>query len=67
MPFAATLMDLEIILQVKQVKLKDKYYMISIICGILDIIQINSLTERYRLMDIETNLWLPRGKREGIN
>ena len=67
MPFAATLMDLEIILQVKQVKLKDKYYMISIICGILDIIQINSLTERYRHTDIETNLWLPRGKREGIN
>ena len=44
MPFAATLMDLEIILQVKQVKLKDKYHMISIICGILNIIQINSLT-----------------------
>ena len=46
MPFAATLMDLEIILQVKQVKLKDKYHRISFICGILNIIQINSLTKR---------------------
>ena len=44
MSFAPTLMDLEIILEVKQVKLKDKYHMISIICGILNIIQINSLT-----------------------
>ena len=60
-------MDLEIILQVKQVKLKDKYHMISIICGILNIIQIISLTERCRLTDIETNFWLPRGKRGGIN
>ena len=44
MSFAPTLIDLEIILEVKQVKLKDKYHMISIICGILNIIQINSLT-----------------------
>ena len=35
MPFAATWMDLEIIIQSKvSQKEKDKYYMISFICGI---------------------------------
>ena len=34
MPFAATWMDLEIILSEVSQKEKDKYYMISLICGI---------------------------------
>ena len=33
MPFAATWMDLEILIEVSQ-KDKDKYHMISLICGI---------------------------------
>ena len=47
MPFAATWMDLEIIIlsEVSQTE-KDKYYMISLICGILrKMIQMNLFTK----------------------
>ena len=48
MPFAATWMDLEIIIlsEVSQTE-KDKYHMISLICGILKkIIQMNFFTKQ---------------------
>ena len=47
LPFAATWMDLEIIIlsEVSQAE-KDKYYMISLICGIQKIIQINLFTKQ---------------------
>ena len=47
MPFAATWMDMEIIIlsEVSQ-KEKDKYHMISLICGIQNMAQINLSTEK---------------------
>ena len=42
---------------------KDKYYMVSLICGTLKIIQMNLCTKQIRLTDIENKLWLPKGKR----
>ena len=47
MPFAATWMDLEIIIlsEVNQ-KEKDKYHMISLICGIYNTTQINIPTKQ---------------------
>ena len=47
MPFAATWMDLEIIILIEiSQKEKDKYHMISLICGILKVIQKNLLTKQ---------------------
>ena len=67
MPFAATWMDLEIIIlsEVSQTE-KDKYHMILLICGILkndtnELIyktETDSQTQR-------TNLWLPVGESRG--
>ena len=65
MPFAATWMDLEIIIlsEVSQ-KEKDKYPMISLACGICDTnetiykTKIDSQTQK-------TNLWLPKGQWQG--
>ena len=47
MPFAATWMDLEIIIlsEVSQ-KEKGKYHMLSLICGIQNTIQMNLFTEQ---------------------
>ena len=47
MPFAATWMDLEIIIlsEVSQ-KEKDKYHMISLICGIQNVTQMNLSTKQ---------------------
>ena len=68
-PFAATGMDLEIIIlsEVSQTE-KDKYHMISLICGI----QKNDTNELIYKTETDsqtskTNLWLPKGKggREG--
>ena len=39
-PFAATWMDLEIII-LSEISQKDKYHMISLMCGILNITQMN--------------------------
>ena len=44
MPFVATWMDLEMIILSKSEK--DKYHMISLICGILKMIQINLFTKQ---------------------
>ena len=64
MPFKATWMDLEMIIQseVSQTE-KDKYYMISLICGILK----NDTNKLIYKTEIDsqtqkTNLWLPKGK-----
>ena len=47
MTFAATWMDLEIIILIEiSQKEKDKYHMISLICGILKMIQKNLLTKQ---------------------
>ena len=47
MPFAATWMELEILIlsEVSQ-KEKDKYHMISLICGIQNMAQMNLSTEQ---------------------
>ena len=64
MPFAATWMDLEIIIlsEVSQTE-KDKYHMISLICGILkyDTNELIYKTETDSQTS-KTNLWLPKGK-----
>ena len=45
MLFAATRMDLEIIIIISQTE-KDKCHMISLICGILKMIQMNLFTKQ---------------------
>ena len=64
MPFAATTMDLEIIIlsEVSQTE-KDKY-MIPLICRIFKkMIQMNLFTKQKRTYSLrEWNLWLPGGK-----
>ena len=57
MPFAASWMDLEIIiLSEVSHKEKDKYHMISLICDISD------LQNRNRLTDIENRLVVAKGE-----
>jgi len=67
MPFAATLMDLDIIIlsEVSQT-MKDKYHMISLICGILKK-DTNAFICRTET-DSQTlkNLWLPTGTGERV-
>ena len=62
MPFAATWMDLEIIIlsEVSQTQ-EDKYYMILLICGILKK-GTNEHTHKTesRVMDVENNLMVTR-------
>ena len=69
MPFAATWMDLEIIIlsEVSQTE-KDKYHMVSLTCGILknDTNELIYKTERDAQIQ-KTNLRLPKGKGGGIN
>ena len=67
MPFAATRMDLKIIIlsEVSQTE-KDKYPMIPLICGVLK----NSTNQLIQKTETDsqtqkTNLWLPKGKGEG--
>ena len=65
MPFAATWMDLEIIIlsEVNQ-KEKDKYN-ISLICGTEKMIQMNLFTQQIDPQTQKTNLWLPGGRGAG--
>ena len=64
LPFAVTWMDLEITIlsEVSQTQ-KDKYYMISLLCGIWKIVQMN-LQNRNRLRDKENKLIVTKG--EGV-
>ena len=66
MPFAATLLELEILIlsEVSQ-KEKDKYHMISLISGIECRAQMNLSTEK-KIMDMENRLVVARGKGEGV-
>ena len=63
MPFAATWMQLEILIlsEVSQ-KEKDKYHMISLTCGISNMTQTNLSMKQtnlsMKLRDIENRLWL---------
>ena len=65
MPFAATWMDLEIIIlsEVSQ-KEKDKYHMISLISGIQNMIQMNLFTKQKQLTDVE-KLMITKGEKGG--
>ena len=67
MPFAATWMDLEIIIlsELSQTE-KDKYHIISLICGIKksDTNELIYKTETDS-QTLKTNLWLPKGKGGG--
>ena len=66
MPFVATWMDLEMIILSKSEK--DKYHMISLICGILKMIQTNLYTKQKKESQAEkTNLWLSKWRGWGIN
>ena len=67
MPFAATWMDLEIII-LSEVNQKEKYHMISLIRGIFknDTNELIYKTEIYSQTQ-KTNLWLQNGKGEGRN
>ena len=60
MPFAAIWTQLEVLIlfEISQ-KEKDKYHMITLICGILNMAQMNHLQNT--LMNLEIRLWLPRG------
>ena len=67
MPFAATQMDLEIIIlsEVSQTE-KDKYYMISLICGIYKITQMNLFTKQKQTHRHRKQTYgYQRGKGEG--
>ena len=62
MPFAATRMDPEIVILSEVSQTEKKIYMISLICGILKIIQGNLFTNRNRLTDIENKLMVTKGE-----
>ena len=69
MPFAATWMDLEIIIlsEVGQTE-KDKYHMISCVCGIQKIIQMSLFTkEKYTHRHRKQTYGCQRRKKGGIN
>ena len=70
MPFAATWMDLEIIIlsEVSQTE-KEEYHMILLKCGIKEKRDTNELIYKTEIdpQTQERNLWLPKGKGGGIN
>ena len=61
-PFAATWMELEILIlnEVSQ-KEKDRYPMVSFFCGIQNVAQMNLSTEQKQIMTGESRLVVPRG------
>ena len=68
MQFAATWMDLEIIILSKvSQKEKDKYHMISLTCGIKNMMQMNLVYETETGSETwRADMWLPRGSGDGI-
>jgi len=63
MPFAATWLQLEIlILRGVSLKEKDTYHMISLICGILKMAQRSYLQNRNRLTNMEKTLVVAKGE-----
>ena len=62
MPFAATWLDLEIIV-LSEVSQTKKYHMISLMCRIKNMIQMNLfIKQKTDSQRNKTNLWLPKGK-----
>ena len=69
MPFAATWMQLEMII-LSEVSLteKDKYHMISLMCGILKMIQMNLFTKQKKTHRHRKQTYgYQRGKGGGMN
>ena len=66
MPFAATWLELEILIlsEVSQ-KERDKYHMISLISGIKYMEQMNFSTEK-KLIDLEKRLVVAKGEGKGV-
>ena len=64
MPFSATWMDLETIL-LSEVLSQRKTNIISLVCGIQKMVQMNLYTKQNRPTDIKANLWLPKEKEWG--
>ena len=62
MPFAATWMDLDIIIQSK---VRNKYRMTSLICGTKNMTQINTFMGKKQTHRRKTDLWLSRRKMSG--
>ena len=67
MSFAATWMDLEIIILSEISQAEKDYHMVSLICGIYKTKIIwaflKNLQNRNGLQTLKTNLWLPKGER----
>ena len=63
MPFAATRMDLEIIIrsEVSQ-KEKGKYHRMSFICEVSNMIQMNLLIKQKQTHRHRVQTWMPKGK-----
>ena len=64
MPFTATWMNMQSVLlsEVTQAE-KEKYYMTSLICGILkEMIQMNLLTKQKETQDLENELMVVGGR-----
>ena len=64
LPFATTWMDLEGIM-FSEMSEKDKYCMISLICGILKIQQTNEYNKKEADTEIESKLVVTSGERGG--
>ena len=64
MPFPATWMQLEILILSKVSHIeKDKYHVISLICGIQNTAQMKQSTKQERLIDTEDRLVVAKGDR----
>ena len=63
MPFAVARMQLEIITLSCQTE-KDKYHMISLVFGMLNMAQINLSMKQNKPTDIEIRLMVAKGERE---
>ena len=65
MPFAATWMNLEIIILSEVVRKRQMSYNIVYIWNLKKVIQMNLFTKQKQTYKQKTNLWLPKGKGVG--
>ena len=63
MPFTAAYMDLKMLILREVKSEKDKYPMISLICGIFEMMQMNLFTKQKQLTDTENKLMVTEVKR----
>ena len=63
MPFTAAYMDLKMLILREVKSEKDKYPVISLICGIFEMMQTNLFTKQKQLTDIENKLMVTEVKR----